>query len=215
MKFTRIVSGLFAAALLSGWAGGSAKAAITLVENSATQASDWTYTYAVTLTSGSQINSGTATSSGTVPTAGGDFFKLVDFNGYVASSFNVAGLSTLNGGQWQVVVGNLGLTPTDLAAVGVDSSSIPNVNFQYVGTGNGASNNQSLIGPLSLGTFTIHSTIGPGAVANVTYQSQCETIPSPPTDQSNQGVVIGPVPEAASLGLLAVGALGLLVRRRR
>ena len=217
MRLTRVVTGLLAAVLLAGWAEGRASAGMQLLEtNAVLNTGVWTYTYSVTLSTGSQINSGTITSPGAqVAVTGGDFFALVDFNGYVASSANVSGLTTASGATWQVVTSNLGLLATDGATVGTDSSSIINVNFQYVGTGLGANTTQSIVGnPTSLGSFTLQSTLGPGS-NNIKYQAQGETIFSPPTDQSNQGSVTGPVPEPASLSVLALGAVGLLLRRRR
>jgi len=214
-----VVGALAAAALLASWSAGTARAhSIILNATNVTGpvAGIYTYTYSVLVTGGSQINSGTVTAAGgQVPTAGGDYFRLIDFGGYVTGSASGSLLTTVGGASWQVSTSLTGLTATDNVIV-PDNASILNINFQYIGTNVGLNGTQSIkaVADTSIGSVTLQSTLPAGA-GNIMYYGAQDENTSTGTDQSNQGLMNGPVPEPASLGILGLGVLGLLARRTR
>jgi len=218
MELRKAVVGVLAtAAVLAGWERAEAKSIVLLETNATFTSPNWTYTYSVTLTGGSEINSGTITSpaGGLVAHADGDFFDLIDVRGYVAGSAVASALTTVGGATWNITTPNSGLLPTDGVSV-PDNAGILNVDFQYVGTNAGNAGGQSIVAATdtSLGSITLKSIFAPTSSAVVVYGGQDENS-STGLDQSNQGLLFGPTPEPASVGLLGLGALSLLVRRRR
>jgi len=210
--------------MLAGWGAGQVDAkSIVLAETNATGpvSGQYTYTYSVTLTGGSEINSGGITSpaGGLVAQTNGDYFALIDFPGYVTGSATTS-VTTVGGAAWQITTPLTGLLPVDGVIV-PDNAGIINVDFQYVGTGAGTVDSQTIAvaSDTSLGSVTLKSTQAPNGSSGLFYSAQDEATATS-LHQSNQGLVLGPTPsfgtpEPASLALLGLGALGLIIRKRR
>jgi hypothetical protein len=224
---------LFGAVALAAMAFGgmTAKAkSIVLTDGAAPTLSggQWTYTYNVFLNSPdttheSIINSGPASPAPADPSTkvaanAGDFFNIVDINGYVGGSAT-ASLTQNALGVWQILASASGLWPTD--GTTVPDTALMNVSWQYVNSANNGTLNSDSIhsginNSLAIGTVSYKSTIAPGATNNLRYTGQDNTTVNG-TDQSNQGFVTGPnaVPVPSAVWAGAVLLSGVVVRRMR
>lgn len=149
----------------------------------------------------------------------GDYFSLIDFNGYVGL------LASTLGPDW--VYSDPFTTPPPPNQAFADSGAIRNPLFTYVGS----TFQVDPSGQTILGTFTLRSTNYIGPANNITYASQdhYNDLNDPGnvfgqngTLQGNSGRTTGPgatsVPEPGSLALVLPGLLPLgfvLLRRRK
>jgi len=193
MKWTmgHTLKGVAGALLLLGAMSAPARAGftITLDPTSPTGAGPFTYSYTATIPVGDQI-------------AAGDFFRIYDFNGYVAGS-----IAAPAGWTASVATSNPTPPPNVILSHG-DDPAIPNLIFTYTGAA------PILGGGAGISGFTAQSTFGfLGAIKD--FAGRDRKLDGSIVDSVGDVRVPGPVPEPASVvSLLFGGALFAFAGRR-
>ena len=128
----------------------------------------------------------------------GDYFVIYDFGGFTGGHTEPAG--------WDFLAQNSG--PVPLGTLPQDDPNIPNLVWTWTGP--------SIIGESPLGEFSAVSTfnrLGFDSFAALSTRSTGVDIGS---DISNVGFISVPlVPEPGTVAVLAIGTIGLMVRRTR
>src|SRR3954470_497589 len=159
-----------------------------------------TFTYSYNLTLSAVERADPAATSGDNPP--GTFVTIYDFQGLV----NVA--STPLG--WTSSIQNTGITPSLINGSAFDNPVIPNITFTYTGS--------PFAGPATITGFNVISNLSATQIGKFTGQATSNTSGTSGQTDQNVGPVLVPaaVPEANSLWLVAIGAMGLapIVRAR-
>jgi len=192
MKWTMgyTLKGLAGAFLLLGMISAPARAGftITLDPGSPTGAGPFTYAYTATIPVGDQIGTG-------------DFFRIYDFNGYVAGS-----IAAPAGWTASIASSNPTPPPNVILSHG-DDPAIPNLIFTYTGAA-------PIIGAATISGFTAQSTFGfLGAIKD--FAGRDRKADGSFVDSVGDVRVPGPVPEPASVVSLLFGGALIAVAGRR
>jgi len=201
-KLLFVVSGALLLANVS-----SASVILTLVGGAPTAGpgSDYTWTYAVTLSTDENFRGGST-----------DFTEVIDFANYVSASWTSGALSSANAAISTQLTG-----PGNPPAGGTDSGSILNVVVKNTGSTILGSSVSGAVG--DLGDLVITSTSGVIAMSGSQFSGSFSTQAQKSSDSSttyNQGFLPTPatsaVPEPMPLSLVGAGLLGVgfLGRRR-
>jgi hypothetical protein len=219
MKRSLCGIGLVLAAVLLLMNTGSARADIILTLVGATpMGSDFQYTYAVSLTSNSQLNAaGGGQNTGFSPS--NNFFTLYDIPGLVAGSETYGGALGVAGNTAHTEQ-LTGATPKTESPIPPDSATVTNITTYWTGPNVTASQSA----PFDMGTFSFLSTNPLGTVSNLlAFTGASQKLEDVNLLANNTGQVagpspsVGPVPEPGTLMLLAVGVplIGGFYYRRR
>jgi hypothetical protein len=185
------LKGVAGALLLLGTIASPARAGftITLAPGSPIGAGPFTYSYTATIPAGDQI-------------AAGDFFRIYDFNGYVAGSI------TAPNADWTASVASSNPTPPPNVILSHgDDPAIPNLVFTYTGAA-------PIIGAATIPGFTAQSTFGfLGAIKD--FAGRDRKSDGSFVDSVGDVRVQGPVPEPASVVSLLFGGAVIAFAGRR
>jgi hypothetical protein len=166
---------------------------------------NFAYDYDINLGAGEKQDPGST--AGEDPA--GTFVTIYDIAGFVSASASDA--------DWTVSTQLLGLTPSSVTAP--DDPGLMNVTFTY--------NGPTVFGPNTTSGFEIVSSLDGEAIGNYSSQSTLNLVgivfaadpASPLTDQQLGNVIVPSatfeVSEPATFSLLAVGLLGLTIRKFR
>lgn len=199
---TRLAVPALAAAVFAACPG-QAQAESILVDvgsPTVTGSGPFTWSYAVSVSSSATVQPG-------------DFFVIVDFQGYVPSSNTQPAGWTFS---TQAVTGPItGLSGTVQAAT--DSAAVPNLRWTYTGP------TPVSIGPgVSLGTFTadsVYSIKHPGVLVAVDHNHNPGSSTDDLLDVNSQSIDVPavPLPATGSVGLALLAGLGgaMVLRRRK
>jgi len=177
------------AAVVCFWCG-QARADVVSLTGTSTVTGGTAYNYSLSIASGEQINPG-------------DFFRVYDFG-----SFNGV-VATPAGFTFSSALTNPTPPPNVILSHG-DDATIPNLTWTYTGT-------TPIVGPTIVTGFSADSTSSQTTVKDFAsrFTESTGQTAGAPVDSVGSISVPAPVPEPATVGLLAAGTIGLLARRRR
>lgn len=193
-RLRHIVRGAAALLLLALTASmpNSAQGGFTVTLDSVSGVGPFTFAYSATIPVGDQINSG-------------DFFRIFDFNGYVAGS-------ALMPAGWTLDVSNTNPTPPPNVILSRgDDVTLPNLTFTYTGVG-------PIVGGATVSGFSARSEFGSfGVVKDFVGRATKSTGNTAGTfvDSVGDVGVPGAVPEPASVVSLLLGGTALAAAGRR